>query len=316
MSLVCSPDYETSAQPHSMNTDRIHTQRIQTLSYWTRPVTIEPLPGGITNHNYLVSDAGRLFVARLCVDKMLLGIDRRNEVVCHKAAHACGIAPELVHQEDGVLVTQHVSGRTLAPEDVRALAFIPRLAAVLRTLHESWDALTGEILYFSAFQTARTYAKTALALNARLPSDIDRLLEDAGCLSRQLGLYVPVLCHNDLLAGNIIVDEANDHRVWLVDWEYAGIGHPLFDLAGVCANNAFSESQELALLAAYRGSVEERDLRDLRILKTMSSLREALWAVIQTVASDIDFDYVRYAHENFEAYRDARRQLRIPVTTG
>ena len=296
-----------------MNTDRIHTQRIQTLSYWTRPVTIEPLPGGITNHNYLVSDAGHRYVARLCVDKSLLGIDRRNEVVCHKAAHACGIAPELVHQEDGILVTQHVSGRTLAPQDVRDLAFIPRLVAVLRTLHESWDELTGEILYFSPFQTARTYAKTAAALNARLPGDIDRLLEDAGRLSRQLGLFVPVLCHNDLLASNII-DDDNDDRIWLVDWEYAGIGHPLFDLAGVCANNAFSESEELALLGAYRGSVDERDLRDLRILKTMSSLREALWAVIQTVASDIDFDYVRYADENFEAYREARRQLRVPVT--
>ncbi|WP_074307726.1 phosphotransferase [Singulisphaera sp. GP187] len=293
-----------------MNTDRIHTQRIQTLSYWTRPVTIEPLPGGITNHNYLVSDAGQLYVARLCVDKTLLGIDRRNEVVCHKAAHACGIAPELVHQEDGVLVTQHVAGRTLAPEDVRDLAFIPRLVAALQTLHESWDELTGEILYFSPFQTARTYAKTAGSLNARLPSDIDHLLEDAGHLSRQLGLFVPVLCHNDLLAGNLIDD---DERIWLVDWEYAGIGHPLFDLAGVCANNAFSESQELALLEAYRGSIHASDLRDLRILKTMSSLREALWAVIQTVASDIDFDYVRYANENFEAYREARRQLKSPA---
>jgi thiamine kinase-like enzyme len=294
-----------------MNTDRIHIQRIQALSYWTRPISIEPLPGGITNHNYLVKDAGHSYVTRLCVDKALLGIDRRNEVVCHRAAHACGIAPELVHQEDGVLVTQFVSGRTLAPEDVRAPDFIPRLVAVLRRLHESWDALNGEILYFSPFQTARTYARTAVELNARLPGDIDRLLEDAARLSRQLGPFVPVLCHNDLLASNII--DATD-RVWLVDWEYGGMGHPLFDLAGVCANCSFSESEELALLGEYRGSVDERDLGELRILKTMSSLREALWAVIQTVASDIDFDYVRYADDNFEAYRQARRQLEIPVT--
>ena len=59
-----SPDHDASTRYHSMNTDRIHTQRIQTLSYWTRPVTIEPLPGGITNPNYLVSDAGHRYVAR------------------------------------------------------------------------------------------------------------------------------------------------------------------------------------------------------------------------------------------------------------
>lgn len=289
-----------------MNTDRIHIQRIQALSYWTRPVTAEPLPGGITNHNYLVRDAGQLYVARLCVDKTLLGIDRRNEVVCHRAAHACGIAPELVHQEDGVLVSQFVAGRTLTPEGVRDLGFIPRLVDVLRRLHDSWDRLQGEMLYFSPFQTARTYARTAAGLNARLPSDIDDLLDDAAGLSRRLGPFVPVLCHNDLLASNIL--DAGD-RIWLVDWEYAGMGHPLFDLAGVCANCAFSEAEELALLSEYRGGIDERELGELRILRIMSSLREGLWAVIQTVASDLDFDYVRYADENFTAYREARGQL-------
>jgi len=289
-----------------MNTDRIHIQRIQALSYWTRPVTAEPLPGGITNHNYLVRDAGQLYVARLCVDKTLLGIDRRNEVVCHRAAHACGIAPELVHQEDGVLVSQFVAGRTLTPEGVRDLGFIPRLVDVLRRLHDSWDRLQGEMLYFSPFQTARTYARTAAGLNARLPSDIDDLLDDAAGLSRRLGPFVPVLCHNDLLASNIL--DAGD-RIWLVDWEYAGMGHPLFDLAGVCANCAFSEAEELALLSEYRGGIDERELGELRILRIMSSLREGLWAVIQTVASDLDFDYVRYADENFTAYREARAQL-------
>jgi thiamine kinase-like enzyme len=289
-----------------MNTDRIHIQRIHALPYWQRPISVEPLPGGITNHNYVVRDAGRSYVARLCVDRPLLGIDRRNEVVCHKAAQACGIAPGLVHQEEGVLVSQYVPGRTLAPADVRKPAFIPRLVAVLRTLHDSWDQLTGEVLYFSPFQTARTYAKTARELNARLPDDIDDLLEDARRLSRHVAPFVPVLCHNDLLASNIIDD---GERVWLVDWEYAGMGHPLFDLAGVSANCAFTESHEVAMLHAYRGSVDARDLLDLRILKTMSLLREALWAVIQTVASDIEFDYGRYAEDNFHAYRSARRRL-------
>ena len=37
-----------------------------------------------------------------------------------------------------------------------------------------------------------------------------------------------------------------------------------------------------------------------------SLLREALWATIQTVASDIDFDYRRYAAEHYRAYREAR----------
>jgi thiamine kinase-like enzyme len=289
-----------------MKHEQVHLDRIHALGLWRGPIAAEPLPGGITNFNYLVRDAVRSYVVRLCEERPLLGIDRRNEVLCQRAAHALGLAPEVVHHEPGILVSLHVAGRTLAPADVRDPAFIPRLAALLHRLHDGWDRLTGEILYFSPFQAARTYAATARRLGASLPADLDDLLDDARRLARQVGPFVPTLCHNDLLAGNILDDGG---RIRLVDWEYAGIGHPLFDLAGVAANCVFPESAEVALLEAYRGSIDEPELCELRILRTMSSIREALWAAIQSVASDIDFDYPRYADDNFAAYRQARHLL-------
>ncbi len=291
-----------------MNPDRVHIQRLEALDFWQGPIAIEPLPGGITNHNYRVTTKETTFVARLCVARELLGIDRRNEVVCQRAAHSLGIAPAVVHHESGVLVSEHLSGRTLTPAEIRDPAFVPRLAALLRTLHDGWDRLHGEMLYFSVFQTIQTYAARARALNARLPADIDHLLDDARNLSGQVGPFVPVLCHNDLLAANILDDGL---EVRLVDWEYAGIGHPLFDLANVSANCGFSAALETAFLASYRGhpSTDPGDLRAFHIFKAMSSLREALWSVIQTVASDIAFDYESYADGNFCTYRDARARI-------
>ena len=115
-----------------------------------------------------------------------------------------------------------------------------------------------------------------------------------------------MLCHNDLLPANLI-DE--DDRLWLVDWEYAGMGHPLFDLASVSANAGFTEDEDVDLLAAYRGAVEPRDLEELRVFKAASALREALWAIIQTVSSELDFDYHAYAERNFEVYARARKAV-------
>ena len=269
---------------------------------------MEPLSGGITNHNFLVRSEGQTFVARLSVELELLGIDRRNEVVCQRAAHALGIAAGVVHHESGVLVSEYLEARTMTPDEVRDPIFIPRLAEVLRTLHDGWNALTGAMLYFSVFQTVRTYAQTARQLNVRLPDDIDALLDDSARLARRLAPFVPVLCHNDLLPANILDD---GRRVWLVDWEYAGIGHPLFDLAGVSANCRFTAPFERRFLAEYRQTVEAdpRDLRELRILKTISLLREVLWSAIQTVASDIDFDYAQYGADNIVLYRAARSNL-------
>ena len=70
-----------------------------------------------------------------------------------------------------------------------------------------------------------------------------------------------------------------------------------------------ADNLDCGLLEAYRGRVDERDLFEMRIFKAASLLREFLWAIIQTVASDIEFDYGRYASENLQAYRAARARL-------
>jgi len=62
--------------------------------------------------------------------------------------------------------------------------------------------------------------------------------------------HTPVPCHNDLLAGNFIGDGA---RVWIVDWEYAGMGDRYFDLANLSINSGFDETDDEHLLAAYFG---------------------------------------------------------------
>ncbi len=146
--------------------------------------------------------------------------------------------------------------------------------------------VTGLVLYFCPFQTIRTYAQTAVALNAQLPDDIEKLLDDARLLANQIGPFRPVLCHNDLLPANMITSAG---RLWLVDWEYAGMGHPLFDLASVSANAGLSDDEEAALLQSYRGEIDPRELDLIRVFKAASLLREALWAVIQTATSELAF---------------------------
>ncbi len=280
--------------------------RILSLPCWDSSVELEELPGGITNRNYKVVSATGNRMARVCEDHRVLGIDRRNEVACQGAAAALGIAPGIVYQEEGILVSEFIEARTLADSDVREAAMLRRLAQVLRHLHGARDSLSGEMLYFCPFQTIRTYVGNARELGARLPETIDSVLEDMIWLSEEISPFRPALCHNDVLAANILDD---GDRLWLVDWEYGGMGNPLFDLAGVCGNCGLEREEEVLLLSAYFGREDAAVAREVRILKAVSLLRETLWAVIQTIASDIDFDYVTYAAELFEAYSRARQDL-------
>jgi thiamine kinase-like enzyme len=278
--------------------------RLRGIDLGHGPLEIGPLPGGITNYNFVVRAGGEAYVARLSGELPLLGIDRRSELVCHQAATARGVAPEVVYHESGLLVTSFVAGRTLDAAGVREPGTIARLGSLFRRLHEGWDTLTGEILYFCPFQTIRTYARSAARLGAVGPDDLAVMVDDSSRLSRRIAPFRPVLCHNDMMPANLIDDGGT---LWLVDWEYGGVGHPLFDLANAAANAGFSASQDLALLAAYRNAEPDdaRQLAELRILKAASFLRDALWATIQTVASDIEFDYRRYADGNYQAYREA-----------
>ena len=57
------------------------------------------------------------------------------------------------------------------------------------------------------------------------------------------------LCHNDLVAANIL----DDGRLWLVDFEYAVRADPILDLAGLAGLNGFGPSHCHRLLDAYFG---------------------------------------------------------------
>ena len=90
-------------------------ERAASLPIWTGPVTPEPLPGGITNLNFTVTDAGRRYLVRIGGDIPEHMILRRFEHEAARAAHAAGLSPAVRHAGVGALVLDFIEGRTLTP---------------------------------------------------------------------------------------------------------------------------------------------------------------------------------------------------------
>ena len=108
----------------------------------------------------------------------------------------------------------------------------------------------------------------------------------------------PVLCHNDCLPANFI---ASPEGIRIVDWEYAGMGNRWFDLGNFAVNNELGPAEEEAFLTAYLGAPPApADLAALRLMRLMSDFREAMWGVVQTTISDLDFDFAGYAAKHFD----------------
>jgi thiamine kinase-like enzyme len=105
-------------------------------------------------------------------------------------------------------------------------------------------------------------------------------------------------CHNDFLPGNLIDD---GDRMRIVDWEYAGMGDPFFDLGNFSVNNDLSADEDAAFLAAYDGAPPRPDrLARLVLLRVVSDFREAMWGVLQQGISTLDVDFRAYAAEHFD----------------
>lgn len=281
------------------------------LPCWSGPVEPEPLGGGLSNTNFVVSDRGRRFVVRVGADVPLHGVMRFNELNLSRAAHAAGLAPAVVHWQPGALVIAHVDGRTLDAEAVREPAMIVRVAETIRRCHRDVAPhLHGPVLMFWPFHLARHYAGLLGEGGSRYTPGLARLLDISRRLEEAVGPIAPVLGHNDLLAANFIDDGA---RLWLIDWEHGGFSSPLFDLANLITNNEINETQETALVAAYLGHPPDAAfLRRLAAMGCASLMREAMWAMASQLRSPVAHDFGHYADLNltrFErAWSDYREQ--------
>jgi thiamine kinase-like enzyme len=84
-----------------------------------------------------------------------------------------------------------------------------------------------------------------------------------------------------------------------VDWEYAGMGDRFFDLANLSVNHEFGAAEDGVLLDAYFDDANQERLASLAMMKFMSDFREAMWGVLQSGISELDFDFHGYATKHF-----------------
>ena len=258
-----------------------------------REPVVEELGGGITNRNFKITVDGESVVLRLGGnDTELLGIDRGAEHAANVLAADLGIAPEVIAfvEPEGYLVTRYITGTLVSAERMRDREMILNVVRTLRRFHNSGSIAAR----FDPFRVVEAYCSTATAHGIAVPKAYDRAKPIADMIERLRPPHPTVFCHNDLLNANFIADE--NGRIWIVDWEYAGMGDRFFDLANFSVNHGLDEEDDALMLASY-GVEDERSLVQMRF---MSDFREAMWGVVQQAISDIEFDFEAYATDHFE----------------
>lgn len=230
---------------------------------------VEQLADGPTNLSLRVEQGGQPYVLR--VDKpeaARLGLNREAELSVIEAIANAGLGTAPVHfdADEGIYLRPHHAGRTWTRADLLNEDNLERLAALLRELHALPPA-------GSAFKPLLAAGRYARQLGTTEAGNLFGQVASAYALIEP---GPPALCHNDLVCQNILQGE----KLSLIDWEYAGMGDPFFDLATVVQHHELEENPSRHLLAAYlQHQPGEKDLERLAKQRRFYAALLELWTL-------------------------------------
>jgi thiamine kinase-like enzyme len=272
-------------------------------SWSSARVEIEPLSGGLTNQSFLATVNAELYVVRIASSQSgELGIRRNDELRVWKAAAAIGIAPGILYHDDAgrVLVTQFVDGRHWSDSEIQDPHNLARLAQLLRAVH----SLRVDGPLFDPVTLGCDFERhcPCHALPEKIRNDWSaRVQAVVGYLGARVERR---LCHNDLVRSNLIDDGA---RLWLIDWEYAAVGDPYYDLATIAHNNFLMDEQEIEFVQAYAGESQIIDLERLARMKVARDFYHVFWSAMRFSAAPKSEEFRRGCQ--FHAERLAKELL-------
>ncbi len=200
--------------------------------------SLTELKGGLNNQTWLVQQDGLKAVLKVDQEVRTRPYNSRSEEarVQSRAANA-GLAGEVLYVDETTLMCAWTEGEVGEPASLLRHDVIDRLAGALRRLH----GLPPTRREFDAIGAARRYVAKIHPDNRGLAAECEQIIETIGTPSN------PVLCHNDLVAENIVIAP----RTSFLDWEYACDNDPMFDLATVIEHHELPDEIALRLLDAY-----------------------------------------------------------------
>jgi len=219
----------------------------------SEPELVRQLKGGLTNASYLIRAQDKEWVLRINAKNSAdLDLNRQLESQILSLQGIDRLAPRLVYCDPGsnFMVMEYLPGKVWQSDAVHSQKDIADLAKLLKAIHQLatvdgvLDCRQKAMNYWRHIDNSSPIARAIKKLQPTMAWHFDQA--SAQC-------EIVYLCHNDLLADNLIC--ADDGGLYAIDWEYAAMGDPYFDLAVIVEGHGLDAVQSQALLAAYIGDV-------------------------------------------------------------
>lgn len=233
--------------------------------------------GGLTNHTYKVTlENGDEYVVRipgLGTEEMIV---RSDEMVSTKLACDLGVDAQLLYfGENGSKVTRFIANAvTMSADTLHEPKHIEQVAQIFKKMHTCG---VDTKVPFEVFEMAEGYEKIICDKNVDMFDDYRQVKAEVMRIKAETDAAIDIKkvpCHNDPLCENWV--EGNG-RMYLIDWEYAGMNDGMWDLADVSIEAGFDEASDKMLLSAYLG--KEPDVKDEKHFLANKIYVDYLWTL-------------------------------------
>lgn len=233
--------------------------------------------GGLTNHTYKVTlKNGEEYVVRIPGEGTEDVIVRSDEMISTKLACDLGVDAEMLYfGEDGSKVTRFIKNAiTMSAESLKNRERIEQVAEIFKKMHTCG---VDTKVPFEVFEMAASYEKVIEDNNVSMYDDYAEIKAEVMKIKAEVDSLInpkKVPCHNDALCENWVV---GDGRMYLIDWEYAGMNDGMWDVADVSIEAGFDAEYDHMLLSAYLG--KEPDVTDEKHFLASKIYVDYLWTL-------------------------------------
>ena len=197
---------------------------------------------GFTNENYLINDAYVIRIPKKDHDET---INYKLEKEVYQKIEPLKISEKIIYLDEnkGTKISKFVHNTRFYfnkpnNEQIRYVAkFLKKLHTSSIKVSKNYDALKRLEIY-------KKYVDSADFLDAKFEKMVINNFKNLDDKSSYC------LCHNDLVKHNLLF---KFNGLIVIDWEYASMNTPLFDLASFVSENSLSQEQTIYFLKQYYG---------------------------------------------------------------
>lgn len=266
------------------------------------------LKAGMTNESFRFCVRGEEYICRVPGEGTEQLINRTQEAQTYQAVRALNLSDEVIdfNTETGYKISKYYkNARVCHPQNREDLV---QAMELIRKLHHSQISVPHD---FDIEEKITFYEELCICHHAIRFRDYEAVKGEIQEVLKQMQIQKAkkVLCHVDSVPDNFILLENGEMR--LIDWEYAGMGEPLMDVAMYGIYSYYSQQEMDELWNLYtRGQGNPGELQRFYGYVALGGFLWSLWSEYKQ-ALGVDFGMYgmkmyQYAKEYCKKWKETK----------